>query len=84
MTETVFVLIKTNYKDIPKIYHELNAISEVEYAYGLMGEYDFIAKVSDETQEAIGKVVIEKIRNVEGIETTSSMIVMSKKNYDNM
>ena len=52
-------------------------IEEIAELYPLFGEYDLIAKVEADTFEAIGEVVVAKIRSIKGVKATKTLARMS-------
>ena len=52
-------------------------IEEIAELYPLFGEYDLIAKVEADTYEAIGAVVVSKIRSIQGVKATKTLARMS-------
>ena len=59
------------------VYERLLKIDEIAELYPLFGDYDLIAKVEADTYEAIGAVVVSKIRAIEGVKATKPLARMS-------
>ena len=59
------------------VYERLLKIDEIAELYPLFGDYDLIAKVEADTYEAIGAVVVSKIRAIEGVKATKTLARMS-------
>lgn len=59
------------------MYERLMKIDEIAELYPLFGEYDLIAKVEADTYEAIGEVVVAKIRSIRGVKATKTLARMS-------
>ncbi|TLZ98349.1 MAG: Lrp/AsnC family transcriptional regulator [Methanobacteriota archaeon] len=51
----------------------LMKIGQIVELYPLFGEYDLIAKVEADSYEAIGAVVMSKIRSIEGVKATKTL-----------
>lgn len=56
-----------------EVYSRLMKIEQVVELYPLFGEYDLIAKVEAESYDAIGSVVVSKIRSIEGVKATRTL-----------
>ena len=74
MTTTGFILITTTPTKEKSVYDILATMDEVVERYGLFGEYDIIAKISAEDTKTLTKVVIDKIREIDGIIDTKTLI----------
>lgn len=64
---TGFVLISTIPAKEHEVYDELLKIGGILELYPLFGEYDFIAKIKAEDLDEMEKIVVNKIRRVEGV-----------------
>ncbi len=61
----------------PIILNEITDISGVSEAVGLIGVYDIVAKVSEESQDGIAKLVRE-IHAIANVRSSLTMIVAEK------
>ena len=68
-----YVLITTAPAKEHKVYEELKKIPEIKELHPLFGEYDFIIKIESEDLNTIGKVVVDKIRRIDGIIDTKTL-----------
>jgi len=68
-----FVLIHVSTKRESEVLRKLSKIPEVIELHPLFGEYDLIAKIEAKDYEAIGEIVIHKIRTIDGILYTSTL-----------
>ena len=68
-----FVLINT--KNIDDVLKALGRIDSVKEAYSVYGVHDIIAKVEAENMNNLKETVALKIRKVENVLNTSTMIV---------
>jgi DNA-binding Lrp family transcriptional regulator len=59
------------------VYGKLLKIDHIVELYPLFGEYDLIAKVEADTFDAIGNVVVSRIRSIEGVKATKTLARMS-------
>jgi len=76
---TAFVLIKVgtseqlNFAKIAK--EEISKIKGVVKVYGVFGRYDLLAQAETSTLDELSEVVIDKIRAINGVLSTESLIV---------
>ena len=68
-----FVLIKAVPGYEHKIYNKLSTLPEIIKLHPLLGEYDFIAKVEAENYDKLGRIVVNKIRSIEGVINTKTL-----------
>jgi DNA-binding Lrp family transcriptional regulator len=71
---TGFVLIDTLPAREHDAYSELLKIKGIVALDALFGEHDFIAKVEAEDFNAIGRVVVDRIRAVKGVVDTRTLV----------
>ncbi|MBU3905141.1 MAG: Lrp/AsnC ligand binding domain-containing protein [Nanoarchaeota archaeon] len=76
-----FVTINTLPSKEQEIYDELIKKDFIIELYGCFGQYDLIAKVKAENFDNLGKIVVEKIRTIKGVNETETLIVAE---YENM
>jgi len=69
-----FILIKAEPGYEHKVYHKLSTVSEIIKLYPLIGEHDFIARVEVESYGKLGSIVGKKIRSIEGVIKTKTLI----------
>jgi DNA-binding Lrp family transcriptional regulator len=70
---TGFVMINAAPTLEHEVYSELLKVKEIVELEPLFGEYDLIAKVVAEDFDALGKVVVDKIRAVKGVVDTKTL-----------
>ena len=68
-----FVLISTAPAKEHQVYNEMLKIKEIVELHPLFGEYDLIAKVEAKDLEELGKIVVEKIRSIDGVADTKTL-----------
>ncbi len=68
-----FILISTAPAKEHQVYNELLKIKEIIELHPLFGEYDLIAKVEAKDLEELGKIVVEKIRSIDGVADTKTL-----------
>jgi DNA-binding Lrp family transcriptional regulator len=54
---------------------ELCKIKGVKEVYGVLGRYDFVAKVETRTLEELGRLVADCIRGVKGVEFSETLVM---------
>ena len=73
LTAIGFVLIDIEPKREKEVYQKLMKIEHIVELYPLFGEYDLIAKVEADSYDAIGDIVVSKIRVIEGVKATKTL-----------
>jgi DNA-binding Lrp family transcriptional regulator len=68
-----FVLIDIEPSREKEVYEMLMKIGPIVELYPLFGEYDLIAKVEADTYDAIGSIVVSKIRSIQGVKATRTL-----------
>ncbi len=56
------------------VYESLTRMSEIIEVHPLFGEYDILIKISCNDIDEIGSVVIKKIRSLQGVVDTKTLI----------
>jgi DNA-binding Lrp family transcriptional regulator len=69
------VLLNIDIGSEDKIMEQLAAIPEVRAAYFVYGPYDIIIKIEAPDIDRVRSVVREKVRKIEGIRSTTTLIV---------
>ncbi len=60
-----------------EVYQKLIKVEHIVELYPLFGEYDLIAKVEADSYDAIGDIVISKIRKIQGVKATKTLARVS-------
>ena len=68
-----FVLITTKPGSEKDIYTELKGYKEIIELYPLFGEYDLIVRLEADDMDTIGKLVVEKVRSLDGVLETKTL-----------
>ena len=71
-----FVLINSELGFEEEIVSKLNKIVGVKEVYQVYGVYDIIVKIEGETMEKVKDIVTWKIRRLDRVRSTLTMIVM--------
>lgn len=70
---TAIVLIVAEPGREKEVYGELQTIPEVDEQMLLFGEYDLYAKIVCEDYALLGSVVINRIRGIDGVDSTKTL-----------
>ncbi len=73
---TAYVLINTDMGYEGEVLKQLKEMQGVKEVYLVYGVYDIIAKIEAETMEQVKEIITWKIRRLEKVRSTLSMIVM--------
>ena len=73
--ETVYVLIVSEMGSEQHVIEKLLMINEIKEVNQLWGAYDVVVKVVGPTLDDVREIITGKIRMIEGIKTTVSLIV---------
>ncbi|HEY9386639.1 MAG TPA: Lrp/AsnC ligand binding domain-containing protein [Nitrososphaeraceae archaeon] len=58
------------------IVHELKKVEGVKEVYQVYGVYDIVAQIEAETMEKVKETITWKLRKLNGVKSTLTMIVM--------
>jgi DNA-binding Lrp family transcriptional regulator len=68
-----FILISTAPAHEHEVYNKLSKVKEITELHPLFGEYDIIAKIEAGDFEKLGKIIVEKIRSINGVIDTKTL-----------
>ena len=71
-----FVLINAEIGGETEVIEELKKLENVKEAYLVYGVYDIIAKAESESMEKLKEIITWKIRRLDKVRSTLTMIVM--------
>ncbi len=71
-----FVLINAEIGSEDAVVKELKAVTNVKEAYMVYGVYDIVAKVSADTMDKLKEIITWKIRRLNKVKSTLTMIVI--------
>ncbi len=71
-----FVLINTEIGSESEVLKALNEVEGIEEAYSVYGVYDIIAKIEADTMEKLKDIVTWRIRRLNKVRSTLTMIVI--------
>jgi len=73
-----FVLVNTEIGAEGEVLKALKSIEEVEEAYAVYGVYDIVAKIKAETMDKLKEIVTWRIRRLDKVRSTLTMIVVEE------
>ena len=73
--EKAYVLIVSETGSEQHVIEKLLMIDEIKEVNRVWGAYDVVIKVVGSTSDAVREIITGKIRKIEGIKTTTSLIV---------
>ena len=76
---TAFVLINAEIGSESEVLKGLKDIDEVKEAYMVYGVYDIVAKVTAETMEKLKDIVTWKVRRMDKVRSTLTMITIERQ-----
>ena len=76
---TAFVLINTEPASMPEVAKAVRAVAGVDEAEMVYGLYDVVAKVKVETMDELRQIIAYKIRRIEKVLSTQTILVVDKK-----
>jgi DNA-binding Lrp family transcriptional regulator len=71
-----FVLINAEIGSEDEVLKELRGMEHVKEAYVVYGVYDIVAKVESETMDKLKEIVTWKVRRLNKVRSTLTMIVV--------
>ena len=73
---SAFLLINCEFPFAEEVISELGKVPEIIDIYKLHGMYDIIAKVKSDTEEDLNEIVKVRIRKIDKIKSTLTMIIV--------
>jgi DNA-binding Lrp family transcriptional regulator len=74
-----FVCINIEPASMAEVLHKVRAIEGVEEAEMTYGVYDVIAKVKGDTFDKLEEIITERIRKVERVQSTVTLMVVGSE-----
>ena len=71
-----FILINTNLGADAEVGDALRKVDEVKEVYGVYGVYDVVVRIEADTLEQLKATISSKIRTLENVRSTLTMIVV--------
>ena len=76
---TAFVLINTEIGSESDVLKELKKVEGVDDSFAVYGVYDIVARVSADTMDKLKETVTWRIRRLDNVRSTLTMIVVEEK-----
>ena len=76
MPTLAFVLIKVKVGKANVVLDELRKLENVQETYMVTGVYDIVAKLEAPSLEKLGKIIADKLHEIEGVTSTVTCIVV--------
>lgn len=76
------MLVQTDTEKHDEAKQALAALPEVSEVYGMLGEYDLLIKVWAKNLEELNRTINDKIRDIEGIEDLTEMVMAERVKED--
>ncbi len=76
---TAFVLINSDIGSESDVLRELKKVEGVEEAFALYGTYDIMARVSSESMEELKQIITWRIRKLDSIRATLTLMAHEDK-----
>ena len=73
---SAFILIMSKTVTERSVIRELSKLEEVVDVSVVYGDYDIIAKIESETLEGLNSVILDKIRALDEVSNTSTLIAV--------
>jgi DNA-binding Lrp family transcriptional regulator len=73
---SAFLLINCDFPFAEDVINELGKVPEIVDIYRLHGMYDIIARVKSDTEEELNDVVKIRIRKIDKVKSTITMIIV--------
>ena len=74
-----YVLINTEPKNMEKVVATLEQLDSVVEIFPVYGVYDVVAKIQAETMEKLKDIVTWKVRSLESVRSTITMLILEDK-----
>lgn len=74
-----YVLINTEPKHMENVVESLEKLDTIVEVFPVYGVYDVVAKIKAETMERLKEIVTWKVRNLEEVRSTITMLILEEK-----
>lgn len=74
-----YILIKATVGKEENVLREVLGLSVTEEAHKVFGPYDIVAEVRGRDMETLIEIITEKVRKIDGIEDTQSILVIDSE-----
>jgi DNA-binding Lrp family transcriptional regulator len=70
-----YVLVNAEQEKLQDVYEIINGLEDVADAHVVFGEWDIVARVQAENLEALGTLILDKIRPIPGVTLSSTLTI---------
>ncbi|MCE5296164.1 MAG: Lrp/AsnC ligand binding domain-containing protein [Euryarchaeota archaeon] len=77
--QSAVIIINTDIGMEASVQNVLGDLKEVDFAYVVYGVYDIVAKVTAPDMDILENLIYEKIRKIEGVRTTLTLIISGER-----
>ncbi len=77
-----FVLIRVGAGMEREVYNGLSDMPEVKGIQLVFGHYDIIVRLESRNLSELSEIVLERIRNIDGVSTTTTLIASESEEED--
>ena len=74
-----YVLINTEPKNMESVVATLEKLDSVKEIFPVYGVYDIVAKVKAESMEKLKEIVTWKVRSLDDVRSTITMLILEEK-----
>ena len=74
-----YVLINTEPKHMENVVESLEKLDTIVEVFPVYGVYDVVAKIKAETMENLKEIVTWKVRNLDEVRSTITMLILEEK-----
>ena len=74
MAIKAYVLIVTDPGNTKHVFDQINGLQGVKEVHEVMGPYDLVVEISAENLQDIPRVLGDRIRPIEGVQSTTSLV----------
>lgn len=71
-----YVLIVTDPGKTRHVHEEINKVPNIKEMHEVMGPYDIVVEIEVESLQEIPEILGERIRTIDGIQSTTSLVTL--------
>ncbi|MFA5313204.1 MAG: Lrp/AsnC ligand binding domain-containing protein [Methanomassiliicoccales archaeon] len=77
--QSAVIIINTDIGKEASVQNSLGDLKEVDFAYVVYGVYDIVAKVTAPDMDMLENLIYEKVRKIDGVRTTLTLIISGER-----
>lgn len=74
MVIKAYVLIVTDPGNTKKVFEQIHGMEGIQEVHEVMGPYDIVVEITAENLQEIPRVLGDRIRPIEGVQSTTSLV----------